>query len=544
MCRVLIGKRKQNAMLLGGSWCSELDGGDPLQDRSCLVTTARRCVMAQSMVDIGIFCRFVKICEIFYQRPKEEIKGKLYPEQEEVTVVYLCSVQPTVDITAEDFDVLWDHYCSRVDGKEVGPVINQDADTSSSLLFTPPVTPPVTAVVTARVDEVSTSAAESKLDDTPILVDHEETSAVESKTDADDKMELNEDDKKADVDIDSAVAMTNDTCAVVAGSETVNATSSQTAKAEVAQPAHVSTTNTVFTKTHLIKPEKPCMLICPMPISKELASDPMRKLEGVSVKLLTLSQILTYSEDDSNERIFEASITAELLRSLIAIDYADIITDFVMSEYTSLTYCGDPRVSSAVKTLRRMTKRSSAIGKVHDGNRTVATVATVSAPAVAASTQSVEVETEESKESKVDSSAAIVAEVSIDNAETAINDDGEASAESAAVTAAVIADSSEPLEATDSAQPADGDNGVDEPENKEEEHSESAAITAAGVAVAVVVAVTEEAADAENEDDYMSEPEAREYRRHFVNACRWFDIEQQRSLRQDHLELILYSSTR
>lgn len=32
--RVLVGRRKKAIMLLGGSWCQELDGGDPLQVRT------------------------------------------------------------------------------------------------------------------------------------------------------------------------------------------------------------------------------------------------------------------------------------------------------------------------------------------------------------------------------------------------------------------------------------------------------------------------------------------------------------------------------
>lgn len=42
----------------------------------------------------------------------------------------------------------------------------------------------------------------------------------------------------------------------------------------------------------------------------------------------------------------------------------------------------------------------------------------------------------------------------------------------------------------------------------------------------------------------MSEVEAREWRRAFVNSCRWFDVDQQRYLRQDHLELLLQCSSR
>lgn len=86
-------------MLLGGSWCKELDGGNPLQDRSCLIHTARRALYSQSLLDIFIgtslfeflpsefgeadndIQNLVRLCEISYHRPREDTNGKTYPEQ-------------------------------------------------------------------------------------------------------------------------------------------------------------------------------------------------------------------------------------------------------------------------------------------------------------------------------------------------------------------------------------------------------------------------------------------------------------------------------
>ena len=42
----------------------------------------------------------------------------------------------------------------------------------------------------------------------------------------------------------------------------------------------------------------------------------------------------------------------------------------------------------------------------------------------------------------------------------------------------------------------------------------------------------------------MDESEAKEWRRYFISACRWFDLEQERYLRADHLQLILQSADR
>ena len=78
-------------MLLGCPWSAELDGGgNPLLDRSCLVRTAQRALFGQSLLKIPLstpttgdeMCPgLVKLCEVMYHRPQEEIKGKIYPEQ-------------------------------------------------------------------------------------------------------------------------------------------------------------------------------------------------------------------------------------------------------------------------------------------------------------------------------------------------------------------------------------------------------------------------------------------------------------------------------
>ncbi len=67
-----------------------------MEDRSCLLNTARRAVYAQSLLDIfnplggdedqgrgqfDVTSNLTKLCEVNYHRPREEINGKLYPEQ-------------------------------------------------------------------------------------------------------------------------------------------------------------------------------------------------------------------------------------------------------------------------------------------------------------------------------------------------------------------------------------------------------------------------------------------------------------------------------
>ena len=132
--RVLCGRRKKAVTLLGGAWCEELDGGNPMEDRGCLLNTARRTLMAQSLLDIagGAGCRstLTKLGEINYHRPQEEYNGKTFPEQEECTALYLCVLQPTRCTEADlaDFENKWETFAARANGLHVGPTLNLSHD--------------------------------------------------------------------------------------------------------------------------------------------------------------------------------------------------------------------------------------------------------------------------------------------------------------------------------------------------------------------------------------------------------------------------------
>jgi hypothetical protein len=92
--------RKGNFLLLGCPWSQELDGEGlpdhctPVTNRSCLARTAQRALLAQALLRIPVQCELdaagqlrygceglVRLCEIHYHRPQEEIKGRSYPEQ-------------------------------------------------------------------------------------------------------------------------------------------------------------------------------------------------------------------------------------------------------------------------------------------------------------------------------------------------------------------------------------------------------------------------------------------------------------------------------
>jgi hypothetical protein len=59
--------------------------------------------------------------------------------------------------------------------------------------------------------------------------------------------------------------------------------------------------------------------------------------------MMPLNTVLSYSPDDCNERIFEASIAAEMFRSCISMNFANIIVDFLICAGSSLTTLADFR---------------------------------------------------------------------------------------------------------------------------------------------------------------------------------------------------------
>lgn len=73
---IICGNRNDKAQLLGTSWCKELDGGDPDLDQSCLLNTARRAVLSQSLIDIFTDCSdILKLCEVVYSHQNTDLCG-------------------------------------------------------------------------------------------------------------------------------------------------------------------------------------------------------------------------------------------------------------------------------------------------------------------------------------------------------------------------------------------------------------------------------------------------------------------------------------
>jgi hypothetical protein len=64
-------------------------------------------------------------------------------------------------------------------------------------------------------------------------------------------------------------------------------------------------------------------------LPSEIAAE--KKQDGLSLRMMPLSTVLSYSQDDCNERIFEASVAAELFRSCVAMNFANIIVDMLVA---------------------------------------------------------------------------------------------------------------------------------------------------------------------------------------------------------------------
>lgn len=499
--RVLIGRRKSSAMLLGGAWSQELDGGDPLSDRSCLLNTARRVVLAQSLVDIALFSKPLKLTEILYQRPREEVKGKVYPEQDEITCIYVCHVHRELDVSEEEFSCMWEHYTARVEGRVIAPFFNSTAADSAATLLSPPVETP--AVLSASpVSEASVEFNAYSIDVAP-QQQADEIIYADLKVEFDDELqredgEEEEEKKGPEITVDSEAITDESTRAAV------------TTDIEV-KPVTPSV-------EPQIKPKKPCVLICPQPISQEQE----KNKQGVSVRVVSLSHLLTHSEDDSNERAFEVSLTAEILRSLLSIDFANIITDFIFAEHSQSGYYGDMRVPVAVSTLRTMLRNLNAKVGRSEKDQMKSDESVVKKPIDTALCESKEAENEIEIDIKVEEQEENMHENSAHSADAKELESKEADVCDTYMTDEIVV--------------------------KKE------VITEIGTDVDAAVTTTEEAVippeiDTQTGDDtdvnqLLPETEAKEWRKTFITACRWFDTEQLRFLRAEHLEHIIHTSTR
>uniref|UniRef100_A0A8B9S8Q7 Cell cycle and apoptosis regulator 2 n=1 Tax=Apteryx owenii TaxID=8824 RepID=A0A8B9S8Q7_APTOW len=83
--KFLLGKKEDEAVLIGGEWSPSLDGPDPDADPMVLVRTAIRCTKAQAGLDLSNCMKWVRFAEFRYLREGD-------PSQREVVVVFLPDI--------------------------------------------------------------------------------------------------------------------------------------------------------------------------------------------------------------------------------------------------------------------------------------------------------------------------------------------------------------------------------------------------------------------------------------------------------------------
>jgi len=521
--RVLCGRRKKAVMLLGGSWCADLDGGDPLVNRDCLINTARRAVFSQSLLDIfggsGCSSNLTKLGEINYQRPQEEMYGKVYPEQGEYTAIYLCVLQPE-NVMSEgdmaDFGMKWDTFMSRSNGVDVGPTLNVNHE-SNLIACREKIHPVILDEVKAevKVEEVETKA------EAEVKVDEVKADVVEMKTD-DVKVEavaVVKEEAKGDVVPPVTAAV--ETVAVV-----------EPTPAPVKDPE-----NTLNYRNYRKKPEVPSVALCAIPLPLDIADNASKANEAISLRVLNLSALLSYSQDDSNERIFEASVAAEMLRSLISVSFAGVISDFVMAEHESLYNQADPRILGAVKKLREISLNASIKAKkeAEAGLKAIAEQeAKLAAELAAANPTEVKEETDGKVEEATPATDATTTKTESTDAtkveEVKVETDGkveEVKVEGVVKVVEVVKEVVTEVVAVLEAKKENLEVKVEDLEIKEGNEEEESKRDGLGL---------------------MDAKEARGWRRYFVSACRWFDQDSDarsdKFLRADHLQLILQSAHR
>ncbi|EHH28342.1 cell cycle and apoptosis regulator protein 2 isoform X1 [Macaca thibetana thibetana] len=96
--KFLLGRKEEEAVLVGGEWSPSLDGLDPQADPQVLVRTAIRCAQAQTGIDLSGCTKWWRFAEFQYLQPGP-------PRRLQTVVVYLPDVW-TIMPTLEEWEAL------------------------------------------------------------------------------------------------------------------------------------------------------------------------------------------------------------------------------------------------------------------------------------------------------------------------------------------------------------------------------------------------------------------------------------------------------
>eukprot|EP00428_Durinskia_dybowskii_P060710 CAMPEP_0170382124 /NCGR_PEP_ID=MMETSP0117_2-20130122/14777_1 /TAXON_ID=400756 /ORGANISM="Durinskia baltica, Strain CSIRO CS-38" /LENGTH=1404 /DNA_ID=CAMNT_0010637745 /DNA_START=85 /DNA_END=4299 /DNA_ORIENTATION=+ len=583
--RVLCGRRKGSYQLLGCPWSRELDSSalsdpneTPFTNSSCLVRTAQRALLAQALLHMPVRSErtsmesgadvvrysaegLVPLCEVQYHRPAEEVKGKTFPEQIELTTIFLYTIQPSLLSALSDSDFKLQHrvMTRRVQGVCPGPLLNSSVEEWVSRLQE------IEKLCGSREEETAIEGKEGVCESSAGEIGDPQEEAQTKETSASELVAAASETESEKIDaktvMDTSNGVNSDDTIAAELAETVSdvqALSEPTAAvcdAKSSDNSTVTATTAIAALSHAKhenhEPTAPSLFLCPMPLSTEAAQDAAKKQDALSLRLIPLHSLLTYSQDDRSERLFETSLAAEILKSMMSVSYANTITDFVLSENPALNSVCDLRVMEATSTLRRMlvllkgkTTQQQAI------NTTKSDITAASAKPNISNGHS----------SQPFSPTITSSADATDGGDVAVGGD---SGNMDQVEEAVEVQKEEEEEKKEEEKEEEKDEQKEEEEEDLDEvefhvdYQPSANIiqdfpdeTQDNTAADAICSATEHKelfseVDVDKCTEHaLSDDEARNWRRRFVSAARWFDTTEELCLHYEHLKMILHSSNR
>ncbi|KAG8518217.1 Cell cycle and apoptosis regulator protein 2, partial [Galemys pyrenaicus] len=107
--KFLLGRKEEEAVLVGGEWSPSLDGLDPKGDPQVLVRTAIRCAQAQTGIDLSACTKWWRFAEFQYLQPGP-------PRRLRTVVVYLPDIWTTMPTLEE-----WEALCQQKAAEAAAP---------------------------------------------------------------------------------------------------------------------------------------------------------------------------------------------------------------------------------------------------------------------------------------------------------------------------------------------------------------------------------------------------------------------------------------
>nr|XP_004665864.2 cell cycle and apoptosis regulator protein 2 isoform X1 [Jaculus jaculus] len=148
--KFLLGRKEEEAVLIGGEWSPSLDGLNPQTDPQVLVRTAIRCAQAQTGIDLSICTKWWRFAEFQYLQPGP-------PRRLHTVVVYLPDIW-TIMPTLEE----WEALCQQKATEAAPP--SQEASGEVESTEQTPETSEQTAVTSKQNSETAEATTQQDVD--------------------------------------------------------------------------------------------------------------------------------------------------------------------------------------------------------------------------------------------------------------------------------------------------------------------------------------------------------------------------------------------